>query len=150
MPGVPSRFDGTHATAWGTADPGAYMIRAMSKPEELLGRVPIFKDLKPKDLKKLANEAHERTFAAGTHLTDDDTFGSAFFVVADGTVEVSVKGEPVRKIGAGGYFGEMSLIDRDHRSATVVAERDTTCLISRPVFRPFAYHHPEWPGRCWR
>lgn len=120
------------------------MIRAMSKPEELLGRVPIFSDLKPKDLKKLANEVHERTFAAGTHLTDDETFGSAFFVVADGTVQVSVKGEPVRKISAGGYFGEMSLIDRDYRSATVVAETDTTCLvISRPVFRPFAYNHPQ-------
>lgn len=116
----------------------------MFKPEELLGRVPIFRDLKPKDLKKLANEVHERTFPAGTHLTDDDTFGSAFFVVAEGTVEVSVKGDPVRKIGPGGYFGEMSLIDRDYRSATVVAESETTCLvISRPVFRPFAYNHPE-------
>jgi len=116
----------------------------MSSPEELLGRVPIFSELKQKDLRRLANEVHELRFAAGTHLTDDDTFGSTFFVVADGTVDVSVKGQPVRSLGPGDYFGEMSLVDRHDRSATVVAQTDVTCLVlSRPVFRPFAHDHPE-------
>jgi len=116
----------------------------MSNPEELLGRVPIFSELKQKDLKRLAREVHELRFAAGTHLTDDDAFGSTFFVVVEGTVGVNVKGQPVRSLGPGDYFGEMSLVDRHDRSATVVAQTDVTCLvISRPVFRPFAYDHPE-------
>jgi CRP-like cAMP-binding protein len=116
----------------------------MSKPEELLGRVPIFSDLKQKDLKRLAKEVHELRFAAGTHLTDDDRFGSTFFVIEEGTVEVAVKGQPVRSLGPGDYFGEMSLVDRNDRSATVVAQTDVACLVmSRPVFRPFAYDHPE-------
>jgi CRP-like cAMP-binding protein len=116
----------------------------MQSAEEILGAVPIFADLKPKDLKKLAREAHEVTFAAGTHLTDDAQFGSTFFVVASGELEVQVHGAPVRKLGVGSYFGEMALIDRETRSATVIAATDTTCLgFSRPVFRPFAYNHPE-------
>ena len=116
----------------------------MTRAEELLGRVPIFSDLKQKDLKRLASEAHELSFPAGTHLTDDDQFGSTFFVMVEGTVDVTVKGQPVRSLGPGDYFGEMGLVDRDHRSATVVANTDVVCLVlSRPVFRPFAISHPE-------
>src|SRR5579871_3804158 len=116
----------------------------MTRAEELLSRIPIFSDLKQKDLKRLAGEAHELRFDAGTHLTDDDQFGSTFFVMVEGTVDVTVKGQPVRSLGPGDYFGEMGLVDRDHRSATVVAKTDVVCLvISRPVFRPFAFSHPE-------
>jgi CRP-like cAMP-binding protein len=116
----------------------------MTNAEEILGRVQIFADLKPKDLRKLAKDAHEVTFAAGTHLTDDDKFGTTFFVVVEGSVEVTVKGAAVRKLGVGSYFGEMALIDRETRSATVIAETDVRCLtFSRPAFRPFAYAHPE-------
>jgi CRP-like cAMP-binding protein len=65
-------------------------------------------------------------------------------VVIDGSLEVTVRGTPVRKLGPGDYFGEMALIDREYRSATVVAETDSRCLVfSRPVLRPFAYNHPE-------
>ena len=116
----------------------------MSSKEEILGRVSIFADLKPKDLKKLAKDAHEVTFAAGTHLTDHDQFGATFFIVAEGSVDVSVNGVAVRNLGVGSYFGEMALIDRETRSATVIAKTDLKCLVlTRPAFRPFAYAHPE-------
>jgi CRP-like cAMP-binding protein len=116
----------------------------MQSAEEILAAVPIFADLSAKDLKKLAKEAHEVTFAAGTHLTDDEGFGVTFFVIAEGELEVHVKGSPIRKLGVGSYFGEMALIDRETRSATVIAQTDAKCLgFSRPVFRPFAYNHPE-------
>jgi CRP/FNR family transcriptional regulator, cyclic AMP receptor protein len=116
----------------------------MSNHEDLLARVPIFSELKSKDLKKLAKDVHEVSFEAGQHLTDDDEFGTVFFMVVEGNLEVHVHGAPVRKLGPGDYFGEMALIDREYRSATVIAESPTTCLaLSRPVFRPFAFHHPE-------
>jgi CRP-like cAMP-binding protein len=116
----------------------------MINADEILGRVKIFADLDPKDLKKLAKDAHEVSFAAGTHLTDDDRFGITFFVVAEGSVQISVHGTAVRKLGPGSYFGEMALIDREVRSATVIAETDVKCLVfSRSAFRPFAYAHPE-------
>lgn len=116
----------------------------MASTEELLASVPIFAELKPKDLKKLAKEGHEVSFEAGRHLTDDDSFGTTFFVVIEGTLEVSVHGRAVKQIGPGDCFGEMALIDRETRSATVVAATDARCLVfSRPVFRPFAHNHPE-------
>jgi CRP/FNR family transcriptional regulator, cyclic AMP receptor protein len=116
----------------------------MSSHEDILREVPIFSGLKPKELRKLAGEVHDVSFEAGKHLAEDDSFGSTFFVVVEGTLAVSVHGAEVRKLGPGDYFGEMALVDRESRSASVVAETDTRCLVlSRPVFRPFAYHHPE-------
>jgi CRP-like cAMP-binding protein len=116
----------------------------MANHEDLLGRVPIFSALKPKELKKLARDAHETSYPAGKHLTEDDEFGTMFFVVVEGALEVTVRGRPVRTLGPGHYFGEMALIDKDTRSATVVAAADTQCLVfTRPVFRPFAHNHPE-------
>jgi len=116
----------------------------LASAEEILGKVTLFEGVKQKDLKKLANEAHEVSFAAGTTLTEDDGFGTTFFVVVEGTLEVSVSGTQIRTLTPGDYFGEMALIDRDTRSATVTASSDTRCLVfSRPVFRPFAHNHPE-------
>ena len=116
----------------------------MASTEEVLGQISLFEGVKPKDLKKLARDAHELSFQAGTTLTEDDGFGTTFFVVVEGNVEISVGGQKVRSVGPGEFFGEVALIDRDTRSATATAVTDTRCLVfSRPVFRPFAHNHPE-------
>jgi len=112
--------------------------------EAVLAGIPLFASLKPKELRRLAGEAQRFTFGAGHHITDDDGFGTAFVVIVDGSVEVSVHGNPVRQIGPGGYFGEMAVITRDTRSATVITQVTTTCLMySRSVFRPFLMTHPD-------
>jgi CRP-like cAMP-binding protein len=106
--------------------------------------VPLFASVPKNDLARLARETHERNFPAGTVLTDHDGFGTIFTVTVDGRAVVSVEGEPVARLGSGGYFGEMALIDQDRRSATVVAETDLNCLmLTQWVFRPFAMEHPE-------
>ena len=116
----------------------------MVDAEDVLGRVSLFAGVRPKDLRKLARDAHELSFAAGTTLTEDDGFGTTFFVVVEGNVEIAVGGQKVRSVGPGEFFGEVALIDRDTRSATATAVTDTRCLVfSRPVFRPFAHNHPE-------
>ncbi len=116
----------------------------MTDADEVLGRVALFAGVKPKDLKRLAKDAHEVSFEAGTTLMEDDGFGTTFLVVAEGKVEIAVHGKPVRSVGPGECFGEMALIDRDTRSATAKAVATTRCLVfSRPVFRPFAHNHPE-------
>lgn len=57
---------------------------------------------------------------------------------------MSVRGRPVRTLGPGDYFGEMALIDRSYRSATITAETELRCLMFVAwVFRPFAVEHPE-------
>jgi len=111
---------------------------------EILGSVSIFAELKSKDLKQLARDAHNRSFGAGTKLTHDNALGATFFVIAGGTATVMVDGAAVRTLRPGDFFGEMALIDRETRSATVVADTGVECLVfSAWAFRPFALEHPE-------
>lgn len=116
----------------------------MTTPEEILAQVPLFSMLPKKELNRLAREAHDRTFPAGTVLTDEQEVGVTFGVIVAGRAAVSVRGRPVRTLGTGDYFGEMALIDRSYRSATITAETELRCLMFVAwVFRPFAVEHPE-------
>jgi CRP/FNR family transcriptional regulator, cyclic AMP receptor protein len=112
--------------------------------EELLGSVPFFAVLDRKELTKLARDAHDISYPAGKNLSDPGALGATFFVVAEGELEVSVGGEIVRTLGPGDSFGEMALIDRGGRSASVVAKTDCRCLVfSAWSFRPFVEKHPD-------
>jgi CRP/FNR family cyclic AMP-dependent transcriptional regulator len=116
----------------------------MTAPQEVLAKVPLFSMLSKKDLARLANNAHERTFPAGTVLTEQDETGVTFGVIEEGQAAVSVHGRPARTLGPGDYFGEMALIDHSYRSATITAETELRCLMFTAwVFRPFALEHPE-------
>jgi CRP/FNR family transcriptional regulator, cyclic AMP receptor protein len=116
----------------------------MTTPEEILAQVPLFSMLPKKELNRLARETHDRTFSAGTVLTDEQEIGVTFGVIVEGRAAVSVHGRPVRTLGPGDYFGEMALIDRSYRSAKITAETELRCLLFVAwVFRPFAMEHPE-------
>ena len=56
----------------------------MTTPEEILAQVPLFSMLPKKELNRLAREAHDRTFAAGTVLTDEQEVGVTFGVIVAG------------------------------------------------------------------
>jgi CRP-like cAMP-binding protein len=116
----------------------------MTTPEEAIARVSLFSTLPKKELAKLARDAHDRTFSAGTVLTAEKETGASFGVIVEGRAAVSVHGRPARILGPGDYFGEMALIDHSYRSATVTAETQLRCLMFVAwVFRPFAMQHPE-------
>jgi CRP/FNR family cyclic AMP-dependent transcriptional regulator len=116
----------------------------MTTPEEILARVPLFSMLRKKELAKLAQNAHDRTFPPGTVITDEDREGASFGVIADGQAAVSVHGRAARTLGPGEYFGEMALIDHSYRSAKITAETELRCLMFTAwIFRPFALQHPE-------
>ena len=116
----------------------------MPTPSEVLAKVPLFSMLSKRELDKLAKEVHDRTFPAGTVLTEEEEFGTIFTVIAEGEATVSVRNKPVRTLKEGDFFGEMGLIDRSPRSATVTADSELRCLmLTQPVFRPFAISHPE-------
>ena len=116
----------------------------MADVTELLRKVPIFRGVPKRDLQHLAKSAHHMSFQAGAHLTDQDEMGVTFFVVVKGEADVSVSGEPRRRLGPGDYFGEMSIIDRLPRSAEVVAATELECLVfTQWEFRPFLKDHPD-------
>jgi CRP-like cAMP-binding protein len=120
----------------------------MADAADNLSKVPIFAGVKEKHLRKLAERMMERTFGEGDTITEQGKSGVGFFVIEEGDATVSIKGEIVRTLGPGDWFGEIALIDDGPRSATIVAGTDLRCRgMTAWEFRPFVQEHPEvaWP-----
>jgi CRP/FNR family transcriptional regulator len=117
----------------------------MAKPTpDLLRNVRLFSDLDDKDLESLADEFNERRFAAGDKIALEGEGGLMFFVVESGEATVEVQGAEVATLGPGAAFGEIALIDRRPRTATVTAVSDLkTYGLPVFVFRPFVEARPE-------
>jgi len=110
---------------------------------EALRQVSIFAGIEGRDLERLARLFRERTFSQGATVTVEGEPGVGFFVITEGSVDVSVGGERRGSLGPGDSFGETALIDEGPRSATVVAATDLRCLaLSAWDFRPFVEEHP--------
>jgi CRP-like cAMP-binding protein len=111
---------------------------------ELLQGVSLFAGGSDAFLKKLAGEFFERTYRAGEPIAEEGESGKTFVVIESGDVSVSVHGREVGRLGPGDAFGEMALIDKSARSATVRAVTDAHCFLL-PVwsFRPIVEAHPE-------
>ena len=111
---------------------------------ELIRGVPLFAEADEKFLDRLAGEFIERTYAPGETITEEGEAGRTFIVIESGDVTVKVHGQEVGKLGAGDAFGEMALIDKSARTATVTADNEVHGY-QLPVwsFRPLVESHPE-------
>lgn len=117
----------------------------MARPShELLRTVPMFEAFDDAQLDRLAGEFFERSYRAGETLASEGDSGRSFFVIDGGEVTVSVHGTPVGKLGAGSNFGEIALIDKQARSATITADTDVHAFIL-PIwsFRPIVEKDPQ-------
>jgi CRP/FNR family cyclic AMP-dependent transcriptional regulator len=104
---------------------------------QLLGRVPLFSGLDPRELETISRTVHERTFNAGDKVAEEGQGGVGFFVIKSGEAKVTVGGNEVRRLGPGDYFGEIALISEGARTATVTAESELECYGLTPwEFRP--------------
>jgi CRP-like cAMP-binding protein len=117
----------------------------MSKPSPaLLRNVRLFSALEDRDLESLADEFSERRFATGEHIALEGEGGLMFFIIEEGEVSVDVGGEQVTTLGPGASFGEVALIDRRPRTATVTASTDVKAYgLPVFVFRPFVEARPS-------
>jgi CRP/FNR family transcriptional regulator, cyclic AMP receptor protein len=97
---------------------------------DVLRRSPVFEMLSQAELDVLAELCRQRRFAAGEVVFSEGDAGDALFVLARGDVEVVAKGPGGERVLAvlapPTAFGEMSLVDREVRSATVRAK--TACV----------------------
>ena len=81
--------------------------------------------------------------SAGTVIFDRDDPGDAMYVVRSGAVDLLVEGAVLERVGVGGLFGEMALLDRIERSATAIAAEPATLVrISRTRFRELVRAEP--------
>jgi CRP-like cAMP-binding protein len=108
--------------------------------------VELFALLPKVEREHLAALTTERIYGAGQTVVRQGQAGESMFVVCKGRVRVTVgeQGTEVATIGPGGFFGEMSLLTGDARSATVSAIEDCSLLeITAEDFRAIALAHPE-------
>ena len=90
--------------------------------------VPLFAGLDRRELETIVESGREVSFEAGKKILQQGERGLAFLLILDGSVEVNKDGKRLAKLGKGQFFGEMTVIDDQPRSADVVAIEPTTCF----------------------
>ena len=98
----------------------------------LLKQAPLFSRLSERGLKAILKTAAEKAFTEGTKMVTEGSSGVGFYLILEGSAEVSRSGDRLARLGSGAFFGEMSLLDDAPRSADVIALEDTTCIVLSP------------------
>jgi CRP/FNR family transcriptional regulator, cyclic AMP receptor protein len=104
------------------------MTLTQDRRTELLAACPLFKGIDAEGLAALAERAASVDFPAGHVIAREGEIGTGFFVIVDGGVRVVRDGTVVARLGPGEFFGELSVLDRQPRNATVSAEMPTSLL----------------------
>jgi CRP-like cAMP-binding protein len=125
-----------------TVDEGAQL----AERQALLDGVDLFASMTPEQRASVSAQTRQLTFGDGEIVVREGEPGDSMYVIMRGAVAV-ITGDDRRAfatIGVAGYFGEMSLLTGERRSATVVARGDADLLeITAPVFRELADASPE-------
>ena len=119
----------------------------MARPDpfvEHLAAVPLFSALSKKDLQTVAKQAEAMKAPAGKAIVTEGAAGADFFVILSGDARVERHGRTVSRLGPGAFFGDLALLDRAPRNATVVAQTPMELLVLGQ--REFAALIDEVPG----
>jgi small-conductance mechanosensitive channel/CRP-like cAMP-binding protein len=127
---------------WKEPDPNDKIVAE----EVLLESVDMFAALPPELRHQIACSAPLAVYGSGETIVRQGEEGQSMFVVISGTVSVVLEPgrEELARIQRGGYFGEMSLLTGEPRSATVLAVGDVSVVeIGADLFRRMATVHPD-------
>jgi CRP/FNR family cyclic AMP-dependent transcriptional regulator len=106
--------------------------------------VPFFRTMSKKELAAVAQQTDELDVPAGKVLAREGDFGDEFFMIDDGTAEVTRGGERIAELGPGDFFGELALLEADRRNATVTATSPMRLIVmTRPSFRSLDRSSPK-------
>jgi CRP/FNR family cyclic AMP-dependent transcriptional regulator len=115
----------------------------------LLGRVPLFSELSPEELQRIAQVAIPRSFPPDTRVFHEGDPGDACYIVSRGSCRVIRQHSDGRVItlatlGPGAIFGELAMLDGERRSASVEAAESTE-LLALPAsdMRALIREHPD-------
>jgi CRP-like cAMP-binding protein len=110
---------------------------------EALRRVRFFEELTDDDLARVAKVGRRRSYAAGETLVERDSDRGGLFVILSGRASVEVGGA-AHELGPGDFFGEMALLGRTRRSASVTATEPVEALVIETIyFDPFLIENPS-------
>jgi CRP/FNR family transcriptional regulator, cyclic AMP receptor protein len=108
-----------------------------------LRTVPLFSSCSDRELANLAQYLKEVDYPAGRPILREGRTGAGLHVIVSGETSVVVGGRSRRRLGPGAFFGEIALLDRGPRTATVLAETPVRVLaLSSWNFRAALKEHP--------
>ena len=94
-----------------------------------LSQVRLFSACTNKELTLIGRASDEISVPAGKEVVTEGKVGHEFFLILDGTAAVKRNGRKVATLKAGDYFGEMALLDRGVRTATIITETPSVLLV---------------------
>jgi serine/threonine protein phosphatase PrpC/CRP-like cAMP-binding protein len=98
---------------------------------ETLHRMPLFRHLTYGELVRVMNITNVRSYAAGDHVLEEGQDGDEMFIVLTGGVRVHSGEAKIVVLGPGQHFGEMALVDKAPRSASVTSEGATKLMVMK-------------------
>ena len=109
----------------------------------MLADVPLFTGCTKKELESVASALKEVGHREGHVIAKEGETGLGFFLIADGTASVTIGGKKRASLGPGDFFGEISLLDRGPRTATVTATSPIRLLgLTAWAFKGVVQQHP--------
>ena len=110
----------------------------------LLKKTPIFTETSEKSLESMIKSAVLKTVAPGNKLVQEGQGGVGFYLILEGKADVVKQGKKLAELGKGDFFGELSVIDGQLRTADVVAVIETKCwILSQWAMKSIIANHPE-------
>ncbi len=104
------------------------LTREVNLKLDILHKMPLFRFVTYQELVRVLNITHVEHFVAGENVVEEGDEGDELFVVLTGRVKVHSGDTELVELGPGQHFGEMALIDKAPRSASVTAVEDSKLL----------------------
>ena len=97
--------------------------------ESRLGSIPLFTGLSRKERRAVAQRADDVDVENGRELVREGEFAYEFFAIEEGTAEVKRGEQHLAELGPGDFFGEMGLIGKAQRNASVIARSPVIAVV---------------------
>jgi CRP/FNR family transcriptional regulator, cyclic AMP receptor protein len=94
-----------------------------------LKNIWLFSSCTSSELKKVSRALHEAEVPKGRVLVEEGEMGAYLFIIVSGIAVVTRRNRTVATLGRGDFFGELSLLDRKPRSASVECRTDVEILL---------------------
>lgn len=111
---------------------------------DMLEKSPLWSGVDRQDFKAIVKMSKQQKFQSGETIVKKGEEGAGFYLVLDGAVEIRSNGNTLSRLGPGQFFGEMSVVDTQPRSADVVAvEPSRVLVLSAWAFKSLVSERPR-------